>query len=146
MSGRDEDARRAHEDAEFLSIVESYGERPAFPDPSSADLSPAAAEPEPGPFLEEEPAEFNPSWEDEGGYEPPPAPPVPRPHGIRAAAWFGLFGVPVLVLLSIVLGISLPSPLTLLLLGWFVGGFGYLVATMQGPQDPDSGWDDGAVV
>lgn len=143
MSGRDEDARRAQEDAEFLSIIESYGDRPAFPDASVPDTS--AEEPEPGPLLDE-PSEFNPSWNDEDGFVPPPAPPVPRPRGIRAFAWFGIFGVPVLVLLCTVLSISLPSPATLLLLGWFVGGFGYLVATMKGPDDPDSGWDDGAVV
>jgi hypothetical protein len=142
VNGRDDDARRAEEDAEFLSIVDSYGDRPAFPDPPREHPDPVD---DTGPVIEE-PAEFAPTWDDEGGYVPPPPPPVPRPHGIRAAAWFGLFGVPVLVLASIVLSISLPSPVTLLLLGWFVGGFGYLVATMQGPDDPDSGWDDGAVV
>lgn len=143
MTPRDEDARRAQEDAEFLSIVESYGDRPAFPDAPRPDPEPTD---DPGPVLEE-PAEFAPAWDDDdGGYVPPPAPPVPRPQGIRAFAWFGLFGVPVLVLVCTVLSISLPSPVTLLLLAWFVGGFGYLVATMQGPDDPDSGWDDGAVV
>jgi hypothetical protein len=63
---------------------------------------------------------------------------------VRLAAWFGLFGVPTLALLAIVAGVSLPSPVSLLLIAWFVGGFGYLVATMS--RDPDSGWDDGAVL
>jgi len=69
-----------------------------------------------------------------------------RPHGLRLVAWLGLFGVPAVVLLCIVLHVSLPSPLGFLALVWFVGGFGYLVATMNGPKDPDGGWDDGAVV
>ncbi len=142
MTGPEEDAQRAQEDAEFLSIVESYGDRPTFPDDPEPAPEPVV---DPGAVLEE-PAELAPTWDGEDGYVPPPAPPVPRPQGVRAFAWFGLFGVPVLVLLSTLLTISLPSPLTLLLLAWFVGGFGYLVATMQGPDDPDSGWDDGAVV
>ncbi len=147
MSGRDEEARRAQEDAEWAELVASYGDRPEFPEaPAAAPVTdPVEDPPDEGPVLEE-PSEFNPAWDDEGGYVPPPAPPVPRPRGPKAVAWFGLFGVPVLVLLSIMVGMTLPSLVTLLFLVWFVGGFGYLVATMQGPKDPDSGWDDGAVV
>lgn len=148
MTGRDEDARRAQEDAEWLQLVETYGDRPEFPEPTAPDPIAAPADDpadDPGPVLEE-PSEFNPSWEDEGGFVPPPAPPVPRPRGPKAFAWFGLFGVPVLVLLTIMLSIELSQFVTLLFLAWFVGGFGYLVATMQGPKDPDSGGDDGAVV
>ncbi len=150
MTGRDEDARRAQEDAEWLQLVESYGDRPEFPEPAApAPTAETTVDPvdtvDPG-TVREEPSEFGPSWEDEDGFVPPPVPPVPRPRGPKAFAWFGLFGVPVLVLLTIMLSIELPSFVTLLFLVWFVGGFGYLVATMQGPQDPDSGWDDGAVV
>jgi hypothetical protein len=139
----DEGARRAREDAEWQSIVENYGDRPEAPPP---------AEPEPvvDPAIFEMPAALGPrSWEleeDDGRFVPPPAPPVPRPHGLRLAAWLGLFGVPAVVLVCIVLHVSLPSPLGFLALVWFVGGFGYLVATMNGPKDPGGGWDDGAVV
>jgi hypothetical protein len=70
---------------------------------------------------------------------------VPRPRGLRLAAWIGLFGVPVAALLCAVLGVSVPSIVGLVMIVWFVAGFGYLVATMSG-RDPDSGWDDGAVL
>lgn len=146
MTGRDEEARRAQEDAEWAQLVESYGDRPEFPEAAAPEAPAPLPEPyDEGPVLEE-PSEFNPTWDDDEGYVPPPAPPVERPRGPKGFAWFGLFGVPVLVLASIMLSIELPSLVVLLFLAWFVGGFGYLVATMQGPSDPDSGWDDGAVV
>ena len=147
MTGHDDEgSRRAREDAEWQSIVENYGDRP--------EVTPPASEPEPEPVIDpslfEMPAALGPrSWEPEEEDErfvPPPPPPVPRPHGMRLAAWLGLFGVPTIVLVCIVLHVSLPSPLGFLALVWFVGGFGYLVATMNGPKDPDGGWDDGAVV
>jgi hypothetical protein len=147
LSGHDDEgARRAHEDAEWQSIVENYGDRP--------EVDPEAQEPEPEPVVDpalfEMPAALGPrSWEleeEDDRYVPPPPPPVPRPHGLRLAAWLGLFGVPTVVLVCIVLKVSLPSPLGFLALVWFVGGFGYLVATMNGPNDSGGGWDDGAVV
>jgi hypothetical protein len=135
----DEAARRAREDAEWQSIVENYGDQP--------EVAPPPA-PEPEPVVFEVPPELGPrSWTatpEDDRYVPPPAPPVPRPHGLRAVAWFGLFGVPTIVLVCLVLNISLPSPLGLIALIWSVGGFCYLVATMKGPGDDD--WDNGAVV
>ena len=140
MSSREEEARRAREDADWQAFVDSYGDRPEFPD----EPRPAPAEPAADRTVDL-PPEL--AYEDaEDGYVPPPPPPLPRPHGLRALAWFGLFGVPTLVLLCIMANISLPSLLSLLFLAWFVGGFGYLVATMSGPKDPDAGWDDGAVL
>jgi hypothetical protein len=145
----DEAARRAREDAVWQSIVDHYGDRPDVPaaDPTPEPAADASTEP---PVSHELAAELGPrSWtpaEDEEGFVPPPPPPVPRPHGLRLVAWLGLFGVPTVVLVCIVLHVSLPSPLGFLALLWFVGGFGYLVATMGGPKDPDGGWDDGAVV
>jgi hypothetical protein len=145
VSRDDESARRAREDAMWQSIVDNYGDRPDV----EAEQEPEAAPEEPIQFAL--PPELGPrSWEapeeDDERYVPPPPPPVPRPHGLRLAAWLGLFGVPTVVLVCIVLHVSLPSPLGFLALVWFVGGFGYLVATMNGPHDPDGGWDDGAVV
>lgn len=148
VSRDDEAARRAREDAAWQSIVDHYGDRPeveAEPEPESAPEPPLVS-----PDLFAMPPELGPrSWElaeDDEGYVPPPPPPVPKPTGLRLAAWLGLFGVPAVVLVCIVLHVSLPSPLGFLALVWFVGGFGYLVATMNGPKDPDDGWDDGAVV
>jgi hypothetical protein len=143
----DEGARRAREDAEWQSIVENYGDVPEVSEPAPE----TAPEPVVDPSIFEMPAELGPrAWEPpddaEGDrYVPPPPPPVPRPRGLRLAAWLGLFGVPAIVLVCIVLHISLPSPLGFLALVWFVGGFGYLIATMNSPEDP-GGWDNGAVV
>jgi hypothetical protein len=136
----DESARRAQEDADFQRIVEGYGERPAFPEvatPEPVDNLPAT----------ETPAELAESvWQDDDHFVPPPPPPAPMPQGVRGVAWVGLFGVPVFVLFSIMVNLPLPSPIPLLLLVWFVGGFGYLVATMAAGPDPDSGWDDGTAL
>jgi len=137
VSSREEEARRAREDADWQAFVDSYGEAPEFPGEVAA-------------LPVEQPQDLLPpelAYEDvEDGFVPPPPPPLPRPQGLRALAWFGLFGVPTLVLLCIMVKLSLPSVLSLLFLAWFVGGFGYLVATMSGPKDPDAGWDDGAVL
>jgi len=148
----DESVRRAREDAEWKAIVDNYGDQPDFDSPEPPPRTPEPPEPEIPThlFAYDAPAELGPrSWEptpEDERYVPPPPPPVPRPHGLRLAAWLGLFGVPTVVLVCIVLHVSLPSPLGFLALVWFVGGFGYLVATMGGPKDPDGGWDDGAVV
>ncbi len=73
---------------------------------------------------------------------PPPPPPLPHPPPVRFAAWSGLFGSPAVLLVALVLGIALPAWLGYLLVGAFLGGFGYLVVHMQrGPRDPG---DDGA--
>jgi hypothetical protein len=145
VTGRDERSPESREDAEWRAIVENFGERVELPEPPPEPESPRSAAPDPGPAMEL-PAELAPlPWDDEGHYVPPEPPPLPRPQGLRLVAWFGLFGVPTLALLCVVLGISIPSLVGLLLVCWFVGGFGYLVATMSS-RDPDSGWDDGAVL
>ena len=75
-------------------------------------------------------------------FVPPPPPPLPRPENKRLVAWAGVFGVPILLLVCLVTGISLPALLAYAMVGWFVGGFVYLVLLMpRGPRDPD---DDGA--
>jgi hypothetical protein len=154
----DEADREAREDAEWRSIVDNYGDRPEFTAPPSDTGQPGAQDQDadehpwpslkPGPFQEEPPELAPRSWDADSDdrYVPPPAPPVPRPQGMRLVAWTGLFGVPTIMLFLVVMKISLPSPLGLVALVWFVGGFGYLVATMNGPDDPNSGWDNGAVV
>ena len=141
MSSRDEEARRAREDADWQALVDGYGDRPDFPE--TRPQPPVEREPFEDDLL---PAELRDEDEDEDRFVPPTPPPLPRPHGLRALAWFGLFGVPALVLVLLLVHLSVPSPVGLLLILWFVGGFGYLVATMSGPKDPDAGWDDGAVL
>ena len=80
-------------------------------------------------------------WLDER-FVPPAPPPLPRVPKDRLAAWTGVLASPILLLLATVLRIPLPTMVAWLLIGSFLGGFGYLVAQMpRGPRDP---FDDGA--
>ncbi len=75
---------------------------------------------------------------------PPPPPPLPRLPMDRLAAWAGVLVSPLLLLLATLLQVRLPTIVAWLLVGAFLGGFGYLVAQMpRGPRDP---FDDGAVL
>lgn len=142
MNRSGEDPPQADDDAVWRDIVDSYGDRPDFPEvaaPEPAEVDPALAIDVP---LELGSA----SWEDEGHFVPPVPPPVPRPQGLRAVAWFGLFGVPAIMLVLVITHYAPPSPIGLIMIAWFVGGFSYLVATMDGREDQDRGWDDGAVL
>lgn len=115
-----------NEDEAWRAIVENYGDRPDLDDP------PLAHTPEPVPV----------PVPDEDRFVPPTPPPVPRTSPDRLAAWAGLFGAPVVLLVALVLNLSLPTWVGYLLVAWFVGGFLYLVVQMpSGPRDPD---DDGA--
>jgi len=150
MNRPDEERPEADEDALWRGIVEGYGERPEFPETGTSEpevLEPTdtiPGEPEPGFEI---PRELNEaSWADEGHFVPPEPPPVPRPRGIRAVAWFGIFGIPALMLVLLLAHYTPPSPIGLIMIAWFVGGFGYLVATMNTGSDPDRGWNDGAVL
>lgn len=142
MTNRDEGAPDSREDAAWQSIVENFGDRAEL---SEAELDTPEPEPEPGPVLDV-PAELAPVWHDEDEhYVPPPPPPVQFTRGPRLVAWFGLFGLPAIVLILTVLHIGLPSPLGFLFVVAFVGSFGYLVATMDSGRRHD-GWDDGAAL
>jgi hypothetical protein len=151
------------EDDAWRSIVDNYGERPQLDDLETPD-DPEAPEDQPGqgdhpepedkgPLLERRPAPDHgepaaerprPAYVDpEDRFVPPTPPPVPRPHGVRAAAWAGLAGSPALMLLCVVLGIDLPGVLDLALVASFVAGFVYLMAKLPRGRDP---WDDGSRV
>jgi len=117
------------EDELWRSIVDNYGDRAELAEDESAAAAVAPA-PEPAAVQAED------------RYVPPPPPPLPHPDTKRLVAWVGLFGVPTLLLVCLVLGISLPALAAYAMIGWFVGGFGYLVVLMpRGPRDPS---DDGA--
>jgi hypothetical protein len=134
----------SREDEIWAAIVENYGERPQIEEltievpPSPRDL----------PTVDEAPAEGSDTVDGdvpadiEEHFVPPPPPPLPKPPPARLLAWLGLFGVPTFVLVTLVAGLSLPSWLGVLLMGWFVGGFVFLVASMK--PDPGGGSDDGA--
>jgi hypothetical protein len=144
---------RHDEDDVWRSIVENYGERPDLDDPdetpdppstvsaTSADLDAEVASYDPEPTVAPDRGDLD---DDEDRYVPPAPPPLPRPAPRRAAAWGGLVGAPMLMLVLVVFGIDLPGVLDLVLLAAFVGGFGYLVATM--PKRPREPWDDGSQV
>lgn len=80
-------------------------------------------------------------------FVPPPPPPLPSLDPRRRLAWGGLIGTPLVAVLLAGAGIQPPTWVAVVLLVAFVGGFGYLVATM-GSGRSGGGWppDDGAVV
>ncbi len=127
MSTRDDDAA-------WQQIVENYGERPDVPDAPPAAPAPEAP-------LAEAPEVFHIELYDEE-FVPPPLPPPPVIKPERKAAWVGLVGSPVLLVVLSLIDYSLPAVLTGGLVLAFLASFGYLVATME-PHDPD---DDGARV
>lgn len=141
--------QREGDDDAWRAIVENFGER--------AELDDDAPSPEPDPAVrpesrsravEEEPEELEerpPAYaEDADTYVPPPPPPLPIPEPDRGIAWMGVVGSPALLLVSLLLGIDLPSWVGYLMIAWFVGGFCYLVARM--PKEPRDPWDDGSRV
>jgi hypothetical protein len=145
------------EDAAWRAIVENYGARPELV--PSAEAEPPVAPPPAAPparsslfdraYLDAQAAEDDraeASWSDEGHFVPPEPPPVPGTTPARRLAWIGLFGSPALMLLAVVTRVTFPSWLSMGLVVAFVGGFVFLVATMDRPGGDGWGGDDGAVL
>jgi hypothetical protein len=88
-------------------------------------------------------AELEPEAEEEH-FVPPPPPPLPTLEPRRKAAWTALVGTPVIALALLVAGVTLPEWMAVGLVLAFVGGFGYLVATMGASTPDDWSGDDGA--
>jgi hypothetical protein len=139
------------EEAAWLAIVANYGERPEMGDsPTTPDLpEPAPERADPAPlvdrsYLDAIEAAPAPDRHDDEHFVPPDPPPVPRGTPARRLAWVGLFGAPLVMLAAVVFGWALPTWFSMLLVGAFVGGFVFLVATM--PRNGGDGWGDGAVV
>jgi hypothetical protein len=131
----------ANDDAVWRSIIDNYGDRPEIKDPAEpvAPIIPASVS-------QEQAADIADDWDDPEDHFTPPPPPVPQhATGARLAAWVGIFGVPAVMLVCLLAGWTVPSPVGLLFLCWFVGGFVYLVATMR-KDPPDDWYDDGAVI
>lgn len=142
MSAGGDDERRTREDAVWRDIVDNYGERPALDEPPGPAVVHGFVERPAEWRVEEQPEPRVVEPVDEERFVPPPPPPLPRPAPPRAVAWAGVFGVPLVILVSLVASLDLPSLLDYLLLAWFVGGFLYLVASM--PRHPREPWDDGS--
>ena len=132
--------QREGDDEAWRSIVENFGERAELDD-----------EPDPGPST---PAEQQ-SRTDAYGWAVAPEPEPDEPAELaeptraygeddRGIAWAGVVGAPLLLLVSLLFSIGLPSWVGYLMVAWFVGGFCYLVARM--PKEPRDPWDDGSRV
>ncbi|MFT4286834.1 hypothetical protein [Nocardioides sp.] len=131
------------EDAAWREIVENFGDRAELPtDEVAEDVEPVFGDDVDEDVWqdEEESDEFEP-----GGFVPPDPEPI-RLTPARTLAWGGVLGAPVLALLTVVVSesseVTVPGWWGLLLILGFLGGFGYLVATM--PRERDDPWDDGA--
>lgn len=160
---------RESEDAAWRAIVENYGDRADLSedlDDARDDADPGTETTATGPGLVNRGESAQPGdveadrlrrYDDDadryaGSDDPlaveperfvPPDPPLPPPpRGLRLAAWSGVVGAPVVFLICLVLGITLGGLFSLLLVGAFVGGFCYLIATLPDHDD----FDDGAVV
>ena len=71
---------------------------------------------------------------------------MPSTTPARRLAWIGLFGAPLLMLVAVVFPITYPTWVSMGLVAAFVGGFVFLVATMDRHRGDGWGGDDGAVV
>jgi len=141
-------------DAAFAEIVARWEPSEPAPEDEGPDDTSSAVEvaplPEPEPPEPDEPPTRRTSepvpWDDEGHYVPPPPPPLPVVEPPRRLAWAGLLGTPAVALLLVVLQVAIPGWFAFFLVAAFVGGFGYLVATMPARPPDDWSGDDGAVV
>ncbi len=154
------------DDETWQAIVDNYGERAALDDAPAeprgeildpaADAAPDRHQPDPagdsprdspgeaseGPPAEEPDTTIARALAAEERFVPPPAPPLPYIAPPRLAAGIGVFGAPLVLVVCVIAGISIPGWLGYLLVGSFVGGFAYLVWHMK--KRPDDPWDDGA--
>lgn len=136
------DNERAQQEA-WQAIIDNYGDRPALEEPAPAEPAPAEPDLDDPVLLEPHDPVLELSVPDrEERFLPPRPPPVPLPRGRRGLAWGGIVVAPALVVALLLIQVDLPTVLDYLLIGWFVGGFLYLVSTMsQHPREP---WDDGS--
>jgi hypothetical protein len=79
-------------------------------------------------------------------FQPPTPPPVPLPDRVSRAAWAGLLGGPLFLVIATIFSLDVSGWAGLLALAAFVGGFVTLVARMEDRPPNDLGGDDGAVV
>jgi hypothetical protein len=144
----------------WREIVENYGERAVLDDsPASSDesanaaveSSPDAAEGVSGSSTDlpehlrddDEVERREQAVAEAERFRPPPAPPFPVPRTWqRGLAWAGIFVAPLIALVIGLLSIYVNPLVGWVLVGWFVGGFAYLVLEM--PKSPRDPWDDGS--
>ncbi len=128
------------EDEAWRSIVDNFGDRARLDDEPPAPADDTTHDPV------TEPGQTAPGAWDEDAEErfvppvPPPAPRLPLPQRL---SWFAVLGSPTLLFVALLFSYDLPSLVGYALVAGFLGGFGYLVATMQ-RADERNPWDDGA--
>ncbi|MBZ5733311.1 hypothetical protein K8Z61_02275 [Nocardioides sp. TRM66260-LWL] len=163
MADAGDEQRPASDDDAWRAIVENFGERARLESHEEPDgpVGPRTPDPAPSASLERlfqpwraaewdgEPAARAGDPDDdaddaEDRFVPPPPPPLPRPTPDRLIAWVGVLGAPLVLLATLLARITLPQLLAYALVGWFIGGFLYLVVQM--PREPREPWDDGAQV
>jgi hypothetical protein len=142
----------------WREIVENFGERAVLDDPSPSSEAPATTSddaPSDAPASQsstdlperlrddDEVERREQAIAESERFKPPPAPPLPVPRTWeRGLAWAGIFVAPVIALVIGLLSIYVHPLVGWALVGWFVGGFAYLVFVMpKAPRDP---WDDGS--
>lgn len=125
----------------WREIVEHYGPRPVLGD-DEPDTPPA-----PEPVIDEVDDPDEADLEDEipvvERFQPPVAPPFPRPRTWqRGLAWSGIFVAPALALLLVLFSVHVHPLFGWALVLWPIGGFVHLVREM--PRSPRDPWDDGS--
>jgi hypothetical protein len=156
-------ARRASEDDQWSQIVAAYEADPTataprrpFDDPDAGQALDGEAEASEQSSATDEwgdvqaapaavPVELA-SSDDEGHFVPPEAPPVPTGDGVTRAAWTGVIGGPLFLILATLLGWQADGLPGLLAVIAFVGGFITLITRMKDRPSLDDSGDDGAVV
>ncbi|MFI5708340.1 hypothetical protein [Kribbella sp. NPDC051620] len=154
---------RSTEDAEWASLVEQFNlpsaeghdATPVPRWPASEDVDEGSYEPlidVPAGLIvgdtDEDPPEEPPARrrEDHTEHFVPPEPPKgPKLDWISRAAWLGLIGGPLLLILAALLDFGTGRITTLAVVG-FIGGFLTLVIRMKDRLPPEDTPDDGAVV
>lgn len=118
-----------------IRVVKPAERRPSGGDPD--DGLPAGPTDDTEPDSETE--------DDEGHFVPPAPPPLPPADPVTKAAWLGLFGGPLYLLIAAMLSWEVPGWTAFTAVAAFVGGFVTLVVRM-GDEPRGSGPDDGAIV
>jgi hypothetical protein len=151
---------RSTEDAEWKALVEQFNgpsapghaESPVPRWPASEDVDENSYEPlidVPAGLIvgdtDEDPPEEPPARRAEDHFVPPEPPRGPRLDWISRAAWVGLLGGPLLLILAALLNFG-TGRITLLAVIAFIAGFLTLVIRMNDRLPPEDTPDDGAVV
>jgi hypothetical protein len=167
-AGQIEQARpviaRSTEDAEWKSLVEQFnapsapghdgGETPVPRWPVSEDVDekyeplidvPAGLAVEDEPKDEPEPPRKRAADDPHDHFVPPEPPRGPKLDWVSRLAWLGLFGGPILLILSALFDFG-DRRITALAVVGFIGGFLTLVIRMKDRLPQDDTGDDGAVV